>query len=70
LFERSIDGKVGTAKFNVVVNAVNPSGTFCCYRGLIEFYGGTGELKGMTASGVFTNDLVNGRQFFLDVIFR
>ena len=48
----------------------DPTLAFCCYQGPIEFYSGTGDLTGLTATGVFTNDLINGREYSLDVIFR
>ena len=70
VFDGSIDGREGTAQFNAVVNGVDPSLMFCCYRGPIEFFGGTGDLEGLSATGVFTNNPIDGREYSLDVMFR
>ena len=72
-FVGTIDGKVGTAQFNTVVNGFQqpPDNRFpCCYEGPINFYDGEGGLEGLTAKGVFTRDPDNRQRYSLDVIFR
>jgi hypothetical protein len=72
VFVGTIDGKTGTTKIHFVVNGQDLIfGSFCCYHGPISFYGGTEELKGLTATGVLTNDFpTTGRRYSVDVISR
>lgn len=69
LFEGTIDGRAGTAKYVSSAHGVDSIG-FCCYSGPITFYDGTGGLEGLTASGTLSNDIVDGNRYSLDVIFR
>ena len=69
IFNGSIDGRSGSAKYVATAHGVDSAG-FCCYTGPFTFYDGTGGLEGLTASGTLTNDLVNGNGYSFDVIFR
>lgn len=71
IFVGTIDGRTGTARFVITVHGVDPDPIgICCYSGPLMLYGGTGGLTGLTASGVWSNDLVDGNRYSLDVIFR
>ena len=72
IFDGTIDGRTGTAKFVSSAHGSDSSGlfAFCCWSGPLTLYDGTGGLAGLTATGFLSNDPVDGTQYTLDVIFR